>query len=115
MSDSAQKRDAVQAQLEAYNARDLEAFLACYTDDCVAEDGEGNRLMQGKAEMRTRYAALFAASPQLHAEIVNRIRIGDYVIDEERITGRVPPLQRAVAIYRLRDERIAHIRFIRES
>jgi hypothetical protein len=37
------------------------------------------------------------------------------VIDEERITGRVPPLQRAVAIYRLRDERIAHIRFIRES
>lgn len=107
--------DPVQAQLDAYNAHDLEAFLACYTDACVVEDGEGNRLVTGKAEMRTRYQALFASSLQLHAEVVHRIRIGEYVLDEERITGRVPALNHAVAIYRVRDGLITHIRFLRES
>ncbi len=42
----------VQRQLDAYNARDVEAFLACYTADCVIEDGEGNRMMAGHAEER---------------------------------------------------------------
>lgn len=107
--------DPVQAQLDAYNAHDLEAFLACYTDTCVVDDGEGNRLVTGKAEMRTRYQALFASSPALHAEVVHRIRIGEYVLDEERITGRVPALNHAVAIYRVRDGLITHIRFLRES
>ncbi len=107
--------DPVERQLEAYNARDLDAFLACYSDDCVAEDGAGVRLMSGKAEMRARYAALFAASPNLHANIVHRTRIGSYVLDVEEITGRVPDLRRAVAIYRLDAGLIAHVRFLRED
>jgi hypothetical protein len=108
-------QDPVDAQLAAYNAGDLEAFLACYTDDCIVEDGAGQRIMTGKAEMRIRYQALFAQSPNLHADIVHRTRIGRYVIDEERITGRVPPLSRALAIYRLTDGLIEHIRFLRED
>jgi hypothetical protein len=107
--------DPAQSQLEAYNARDLDAFLACYTDHCVIEDGEGARLCTGKAEMRVRYGTLFAASPDLRAEVLHRTRIGEYVIDEERITGRVPPMSRAVAIYRVRGGLIEHVRFLRES
>jgi hypothetical protein len=108
-------RDPVEAQLLAYNARDLEAFMDCYTDDCIVEDGDGNRLLTGKAEMRERYAAMFAASPNLHAKILHRIRIGNHVIDEEEITGRVPSFRHAVAIYRLAGEHINHIRFYREA
>lgn len=107
--------DPVQAQLDAYNRGDVAAFLDCYTDDCLVEDGDGNKLMQGRAEMQARYAQLFASSPSLNAEIVNRIRIGKYVIDEERITGRVPSIRRAVAIYRIEGDKIAHIRFYREE
>ena len=107
--------DPVQAQLEAYNDRDLEAFLACYTDDCIVEDGAGNRLLTGKLEMRPRYQSLFAASPTLHAEIVHRTRIGRHVVDEESITGRVPDMRRAVAIYRVNDGLIEHVRFLRED
>ncbi len=115
MDDPAAVDDPVSAQLEAYNARDLDAFLACYTEDCVAEDGAGARLMTGKAEMRTRYKALFDASPALHAKIVHRTRIGRYVLDVEEISGRVPDLRRAVAIYRLDAGLIAHVRFLRED
>lgn len=110
-------RDPVEAQLAAYNARDIDAFLACYAPDCIIEDGQGRRLMAGHAEMRERYATLFAASPRLHARIVHRTRIGRYVLDEEEITGRVPDFRRAVAIYRLNGEGalIEHVRFLREE
>ncbi|MBL8519492.1 MAG: nuclear transport factor 2 family protein [Betaproteobacteria bacterium] len=110
-------RDPVEAQLVAYNARDVEAFLACYTPDCRVEDGAGERLMQGHAEMRERYAGMFATSPNLHCVVVHRTRIGRYVLDEEEITGRVPDFRRAVAIYRLTPDggRIEHVRFLREK
>lgn len=105
--------DPVQAQLEAYNARDLERFVACYTPDVVVEDGAGNLMFQGHDAMRERYGPMFAAYPELHCRIVHRIRIGEYVVDEERITGRGPTEQHAVAIYRLAGERIAHVRFLK--
>lgn len=105
--------DPVQAQLEAYNARDLERFIACYTEDVRIEDGAGNLLMQGHDAMRERYGPMFAQNPDLHCRIVSRIRIGEYVVDEERITGRGPAEVHAVAIYRLQGDLIAHVRFLR--
>jgi hypothetical protein len=105
--------DPVQAQLEAYNARDVERFIACYTPDVVIEDGAGNLLMQGHEAMRQRYGPMFAAYPDLHCRIVSRIRISDYVVDEERITGRSPNEEHAVAIYRVVGDLIAHVRFLR--
>lgn len=111
--------DPVQDQLTAYNAHDIDAFMTNYTDDCIVEDGEGNRQLTGAAEMRPRYEKLFAASPNLHAEVVKRIRIGEYVIDEEIITGRIPEFRHAVAIYHLRVvnalQKIDHVRFYREA
>ena len=107
----------VDAQLAAYNAHDVVAFMVCYTPDCVIEDGVGERLMTGHAQMRPRYAALFASSPNLHCEIASRICIGAYVIDEERITGRVPDLRHAVVIYRVDKTSglISQVRFLRET
>jgi hypothetical protein len=109
--------DPVEAQLLAYNARDVDAFLKCYTADCLIEDGAGQKLMQGHAVMRERYVAMFAASPKLHCVVVHRTRIGRYVLDEEEITGRVPDFRRAVAIYRLTTDGglIEHVRFLREE
>jgi hypothetical protein len=61
--------DPVQAQLDAYNARDVEAFVRCYSVNIVGEDGRGRRLFEGSAAMRGRYAAMFAASPDLRCEL----------------------------------------------
>lgn len=109
--------DPVETQLLAYNARDIETFLSCYTEGCVVEDGNGNRLMTGHREMRTRYEALFTDSPRLHADIVHRSRIGRYVVDEENISGRIPEVRRAIAIYRIdaNSGLIEHVRFLRED
>lgn len=79
--------DAVERQVQAYNERDLEEFIACYAETVVIENGDGEVLMNGQEEMRERYGSLFAGSPSLHGEIVTRIRVGSYIVDEERITG----------------------------
>jgi hypothetical protein len=106
--------DAIERQLIAYNARDVDGFVACYAEDVVIEDAEGTVLMSGREAMRERYARAFASFPNVRAEIVSRIRIGSYVIDEERLIGRSDGDDRAVAIYRIAaDGSIDRVRFIR--
>jgi hypothetical protein len=58
---------------------------SCQWRVLVLEDGVGNVLAQGHDGIRELYAELFSRSPQLHGEVLNRITIGQYVIDEERV------------------------------
>lgn len=105
--------DPVQAQLEAYNDRDIERFIAAYAPDIVIEDGDGTVLMQGQDSLRQQYGNLFATSPNLHCTLAHRIRVGEHVIDEERVVGLAPEEVLAVAIYRVRDGKIVQARFLR--
>jgi len=93
--------DAVERQLQAYNARDADAFAACYAHDVVVERLDGETLMRGREEVRRLYGELFAAHPKLHAEIRSRVRVGAWVVDEERVEGLEEGEVHAVAIYRL--------------
>ncbi len=103
-----------QRQLNAYNARDVEAFLATYSEDVEVYGYPGRLLYQGKDKMRERYAAMFAQWPDLHCELVNRMVLGNTVIDQERITGRNNEVMRAIAVYTVRDGKIARVEFIQE-
>ncbi len=106
--------DPVEEQLAAYNARDVERFIAAYSPDVVIQDGENNVLMQGHDQMRARYGALFAASAELHCRIAARMRIGKYAVDEEEVTGwnaSAEPV-RAVVVYRVEGDKIVHVRML---
>ena len=106
----------VQAQLEAYNRRDLEAFLACYAPDCRMEDGAGAVMAADREAMRPLYAALFANSPELHVDVPTRIVAGSYVLDEEYVTGAhlpgFPEEVHGVAVYHVADGLIRHVRVL---
>jgi hypothetical protein len=77
--------DPVQAQLEAYNRHDVDGFVACYAEDAEIRLADGRVLMRGREEIRSRYAALFAAHPDLAAEVPTRIRAGAWTVDEEKV------------------------------
>jgi hypothetical protein len=78
--------DPIQTQVAAYNARDVDAFVACFDRDVVVTDGTGKTIMTGVEDLRTSYAAMFAAHPDLHAEIVSRVHAGDWTVDLERVS-----------------------------
>jgi hypothetical protein len=89
----------VERQLAAYNARDLERFAATYSEDvAIYRMPSLEPAIRGHEQLRAVYRQRFA-SPNLHAEILSRIVLGNKVIDHERVTGiRETPLE-ALAIY----------------
>lgn len=104
----------VQAQLAAYNARDLDAFLATYAESAQLFEQPSKLLAQGVAQMRERYAARFA-EPNLHAVVLNRIVMGNVVIDHERVTRTFPEgpgTQEAIAIYEVQGTLISRVWFV---
>ena len=105
-----------QAQLDAYNNRDIDAFMACYSDDCVVRAfPSGEVLMRGHEAMRARYSELFASCPELHAKLVARMVRGRVVIDEEDVTGHSAGERvHAIAMYAIRDDKIAEVHFARD-
>lgn len=107
-------RNPVEQQLQAFNDRDLESFLDAYAKDVRHEDGEGNVIMNGTDEMRRFYGAMFSNSPKLHCDIGQRIRVGDWVIDEEEVTGvhaeSFPEEFRAAVAYQVKDGAITLVR-----
>ena len=100
--------DVVARQVDAYNAHDLEAFLACYTDDVVVTSGEGAVLLEGLAAVREQYAVWFEQLPDLHAEVRHRLELGSWVVDDEHATANGLDVEALVA-YHVRAERIARV------
>jgi len=79
----------VQAQLDAYNAKDLDALMATYAPDAQQFALHGALLAQGHAQIRPRYQERFA-EPDLHARLLNRSVLGNFVTDLEIVTRNFP-------------------------
>jgi imidazolonepropionase-like amidohydrolase len=102
-----------QQQLNAYNARDIDAFLEPYSDSVRIYTFPDKLQYQGKETMRKDYGVMFERTKELHCQLVNRIVQGNTVIDHENVTwlGSKQPLK-AIAIYKIRDGKIAEVYFI---
>ncbi|MBX9785588.1 MAG: amidohydrolase family protein [Chitinophagaceae bacterium] len=99
-------------QLVAYNARNIDAFLAPYADSVELYDYNGKLMSKGKEQMRKEYAQMFAQISQLHCQLINRIVQGNIVIDQESVTGFGPRPLKAVAIYTVKDGKIVKVEFV---
>ncbi len=106
----------VQRQYDAYLARDAEAYADCFTSGCVVSKLNGPVTLTGAAAMRERYAKIFASHPRNSSKLLNRIALGDVVIDHERIE-RAPdgPSFEIVTIYTVQDNRIARVDFVKQD
>ena len=104
--------DVVQRQLEAYNAQDLDAMLACYAPDCIIAGLNGTVTETSREALRARYAKTFAEFPENRARLVNRINVGNMVIDHEDVSrGPGKDQFQVIAIYTVRDGQIARVEF----
>jgi uncharacterized protein (TIGR02246 family) len=102
----------IQQQVDAYNALDLEAFLAAYADDAVIVN-EGRIMMNGKTAMRERYSKLFRENLNQRVTITRRQVQGNVVTDWEHVTGRANGMEiRAIARYEVEDGLIRRVTFL---
>jgi hypothetical protein len=74
----------VQMQLEAYNARDIDAFMPWWAEDCEYYAFPATLLAQGAAAIRERHVERFK-EPDLRGKLLTRIVVGNVVVDQETV------------------------------
>lgn len=113
MPDAFDPEGFAQRQLDAYNARNLDLFLAEYTDDVVAiRLPGGETVAAGKAAFGEHYRKNRFSLPDLHAELVQRIVMGNKVIDQERVHGVADRPMEVAAIYEVTPGGIRRVWFL---
>lgn len=108
----------VQANLDAYNNRDIDGFMSYFSEDILVKNFDtGATSAQGRQAVREIYTRLFEASPNLHSKILKRTVFDNKVIDHEYITGRngSPEPLELVLVYEVRDGTIFRISVMRKS
>ena len=103
----------VQRQVDAYNRRDLDAFIALFTPDARLYEYPDKLLYEGHSQLRAVYEKLFTEAVDLRGDVTHRIVQGNFVIDREVITGMPGkgPLT-GVAIYEVKGGRVSRVWFL---
>jgi ribosomal protein S18 acetylase RimI-like enzyme len=113
MTPSSDPATVVQRQLDAYNARDIDALMDTYADDVQVFEHPSILLANGAADLRARQS-LRLQEPNLHARLVNRIVLGQLVIDHEMVTRTFPEGTgelEMIGIYQVEGAKIAKVWF----
>lgn len=101
----------VQKQLDAYNARDLDAFMATYSKDVKLYNYPNNLRTEGHEAMKNSYKSYFENTSDLNCKILKRIVTGNKVIYHELITANGNTFK-AVAIYEVVNGLISKVTFL---
>lgn len=100
----------VQKQFDAYNQRNLEKFLEPYADSIKIFRFPNQLVYQGKQQMRERYKEAFVNSPALHSTLIDRVILGNTVIDNEYIIGKPSkPATELLVIYKIKNQKIVEM------
>ena len=98
----------VQSQLDAYNGRDIDAFMQYWSNDCQYYAFPDTMLAIGATAIRQRHLARFSEA-NLFGTLTNRITLGNLVVDHEIVTRTFPDGPGevdVVAIYEVTDGKI---------
>jgi hypothetical protein len=104
----------VQAQLDTYNAQDIDGFAALFAEDAeiFRNIGDTQPAMKGRDAIHASYGKIFRENPQNKSTLMGRMVQGNYVFDHEWITGRDTEF-RIVAIYEVSGGLITRAWFVR--
>jgi len=107
--------DLAQIQLNAYNEKNLDAFMSVYADDVKIYNFPNELTSSGKEEMKKLYENFFDRAGDLHCRLVNRITHNNYVMDKEEIQTGIPGREKfeGQAIYEIKDQKIWKVWFMK--
>ena len=112
-------RAVIDRLLQATNDHDLDALVDCFASDYVNQTPvHPLRGFTGSEQVRLNWRQIFAAVPDLVAEVAARAEVGGTVWTEWQMAGTrgdgTPHLMRGVIIFTVQDDRISTARFYLE-
>jgi ketosteroid isomerase-like protein len=104
---------------DAMNGHDLETLVDVFDPDVISETpAHPQRTFRGADQVRRNWEQIFAAVPDLHAELVDAVTKGDTVWSEWDWTGTrrdgSAHRMRGVTIQRVKDRRAVSVHFYME-
>ena len=110
-------RAVIDRLLQATNDHDLDALVDCFASDYVNQTPvHPLRGFTGSEQVRLNWRQIFAAVPDLVAEVAARAEVGGTVWTEWQMAGTrgdgTPHLMRGVIIFTVQDDRISTARFL---
>ena len=112
-------RTVIDRLLQATNDHDLDTLVDCFASDYVNQTPvHPLRGFTGNEQVRLNWRQIFAAVPDLVAEVAARAEVGGTVWTEWQMAGTrgdgTPHLMRGVIIFTVQDNRISTARFYLE-
>jgi ketosteroid isomerase-like protein len=103
----------------AVNRHDLDSMAGCFATDFVNETPvHPARSFRGRDQVRKNWAQIFAAVPDLEADLLGSATNGDVVWTEWEMRGtrvdNVKHLMRGVAVFKVGNEQFTSVRFYLE-
>ncbi len=90
----------VQRQVDAYNNRDINAFVATYKEDAVIYEHFGDTVVAtGHEAIRRQWGQVFIDNPLLQCRVINRICLGNTIVDHEEVSGAYGQQIKAIVVY----------------
>ncbi len=104
---------------DATNSHDVERVVDCFTEDYVNETPtHPARGFRGQGQVRRNWTQIFAAVPDIEAEVLNSHQAGDTVWSEWEMRGirkdGASHLMRGVMVFTVSGERARAVRFYLE-
>ena len=99
----------VQRSINAYNAHDVEAYIATFTPAATFGQLGGRILLDSRDAMKGFYQQMFAARPTVRCDIRQRSVMGPFVIDLQEISGEGQPGMQAMVLSEVREGRISKV------
>jgi hypothetical protein len=94
----------------AYEAHDLEAFLAMYSPTAQLQLEDGT-VMRGRRSLREYYRPRFEAG-QCKTEVVQRMLVGEWVVEQSIVHDSDQGPTPAIGLYRVQEGLIVEVRFL---
>ncbi len=101
----------VDQQVETFNKAELDGFAACFSEDVLVQNFPTDTMYVGNAKLKASYERYFAKNSNTKVEVVKRILMGAYVIDEEKVKVDDKTYHQA-AVYKIENGKIAEMTFI---
>jgi hypothetical protein len=79
----------VQEFIDAFNARDVDRVVGCFSADAIMQNDSGQIFAQGEEAIRAHFDGFLPKSPDVHSEILSHVHVGSWVVQEEHVTGLV--------------------------
>lgn len=105
----------VQKQIDAYNAKNIDAFVATFSDDVIFYNFPKEVNFQGIDQVRKTFGNLFKNNPDLHCTIEDRIVSGNTVIYHEKVKfQKGQSFLSFVVMYKVTNNKIAEVYFLKK-